>query len=63
MGLFRDTLRTTTCFYYIPLTLYNLTLAEYGRSLVKYGRTLYVAIDGILPHIAVYYLYIAVGKT
>jgi len=39
--------------------LYNLTLAKYGKSLAEYGRTLRVAVDGILPHIAAHYLYIA----
>jgi len=54
MGLPRDTLRTTTCSYYTPPTLYNLTLVKYGKSLAEYGRTLCVAADGILPHIAAY---------
>jgi len=60
MGPPRDTLRTTTCSYYTPPTLYNLILAEYGKSLAEYGRTLRVAADGILPHIAAHCLYIAV---
>jgi len=64
MGLPRDTLRTTTCSYYILLTLYNLTLTKYSRTLVEYSRTLCVVIDGILSHIAAYYPHIAiVGKT
>ena len=64
MGLPHDTLRTTTCSYYTLPTLYNLTLVEYNRSLAEYGRILYIAVDGILPQIAVYCLYIAVvGKT
>jgi len=64
MGLPYNTLHMTTCSYYTLPTLYNLTLVEYGRSLVEYGRTLRVAADGILPHIAAYYLYIAVvGRT
>jgi len=63
-GLPRDTLRTTIYSYHILPTLYNLTLVEYSRSLAKYGRILYVAVDGILPHIAAHCLYIAtVGKT
>jgi len=54
MGLLRDTLRITTYSHYTLLTLYNLTLTEYSRSLVEYGRILRVAVDGILPYIAVY---------
>jgi len=64
MGLLYNTLRTTTYSYHIPPTLYNLILVKYSRSLAEYSRTLRVVIDGILPHIAVHYLYIAVvGKT
>jgi len=64
MGLPRDTLHTTTYSYYIPPTPYNPTLVKYSRSLAEYGRTLRVAADGILPHIAAHYLYIAVvGRT
>jgi len=64
MGLPYDTLRTTTCSYYILPTLYNPTLIKYNRSLAEYGRILRVVVDGILSHIAVYCLLIAVvGKT
>jgi len=62
--LLRDTLRTTTYFYYILPTLYNPTLVEYSKSLAEYSRILRVVVDGILPHIAAYCLYIAVvGRT
>jgi len=61
--LLYNTLYTTTRFYYIPLTLYNLILVKYNKTLVEYNRILYIAVDGILPHIAAYCLYIAiVGK-
>ena len=64
MGLPHNTLRTITCSYHILPTLYNLTLAEYSKSLAEYSRILRVAADGILPHIAAYYLHITiVGKT
>jgi len=64
MGLPHNTLRTITCSYHILPTLYNLTLAEYSKSLAEYSRTLRVVIDGILPYIAIYCLYIAVvGRT
>jgi len=63
-GLPYNTLRTTTCSYYIPPTLYNPTLVKYSRSLIEYSRILRVAVDGILLHIAVYCPYIAiVGRT
>jgi len=60
MGPPRDTLRITTYSHHTPPTLYNLTLAEYSRSLAEYSRILRVAVDGILPHIAVHCLYIVV---
>ena len=64
MGLPRDILRMTTCSHHIPLILYNPILIKYSKTLAEYGRILRVAVDGILPHIAVYCLYIAVvGKT
>ena len=59
-----NTLRTTTCSYHIPPTLYNPTLAEYSKNLAEYGRTLRVVVDGILPYIAVYCPYIVIiGRT
>jgi len=60
IGLLHNTLRTTTYSHYIPPTLYNLTLVKYSRTLAEYSRILRVAVDGILPHIAAYCLYIAV---
>ena len=64
MGLPYNTLHITTYSHYIPPTLYNPTLVEYSKSLAEYSRTLRVATDGILPHIAAYYLYITiVGRT
>jgi len=64
MGLLCDTLRMTTYSYHTLPTPYNLTLVKYSRSLAEYGRILRIAADGILPHIAVHCLYIAVvGRT
>ena len=53
-------MHTTTRSHYILPTLYNLTLVEYSRTLAEYSRILYVAVDGILPHIATHCLYITI---